>query len=245
MTAILNKKVILAVAMIVAVVAVAMGATYAAWQASDYIADNEVTTATLAIDAVGAAAFGSDEKPVFETNVLPGHKGLPVDRAEITNNSSVPLDLWFYITDVVGTPGACDATKIAWRASTPGNGANWKGYGTAIDGTTYENTSVVGNITDTGSTTAGTFTLINQFVGVGNAVKIANATSTNPALGFGPGQKIAMRQIAGFAQDASYPTHSGTCTWTEVFVGTLPGQLPVNVVIPPTPPVVTPLPPAS
>lgn len=226
MTSILNARVLLAGGVIAAVAALALGATYAAWQASDVIDGNTVSTASLSIDAYGAAAFGSGEKPVSETDVLPGHKGLPVDRAEIKNNSSIPLDLWFYVTDISdsGSPGACDATKIAWRASTPGDGSNWKGYGTAGDNTTYENTSTVGNITDAGNKNGGTFTLIGDFEGAVNAVKIAESNN-----GFGNGETIAMRQIAGFSSDAVYPDHSGTCTWTEVFVGTLPGQNPVDV----------------
>jgi len=221
MTAILNKKVVLSLGVMGFVAALAAGATYAAWQAQDTIEGNTVSTASLAIDAYGEAAYGSDVKPVFETDVLPGDKGLPVDRALIENDSSVPLDLWFYIQPVAGNPGACDATKIAWRASTPGDGSNFTGYGTAGDNATYENTSVVGNIGDAGNKTGGTFTLVSDFYGVGNAVKIADADN-----GFANGQTIAMRQIAGFASDASYPTHAGTCQWTEVFVGTLPDQTP-------------------
>ncbi len=221
MTAILNKKVLLAASVIVAMTALVLGATYAAWQATDGIEGNTISTAVLGITAEGVAAYGSESKPIIETEVLPGFKSSPAERAEVTNDSSMELDLWFYIDPVSGNPGACDATKIAWRASTPGDGSNWMGYGTAIDNTTYETGSSVGNVGDAGDPDNGTFTLVSAFYGAANAVKIADGSN-----GFGPGEVIAMRQMGGFAEDADYGLHNGECAWTEVFVGTLPDELP-------------------
>lgn len=206
------------------VAALALGATYAAWQASDTISGNTVSTATLKIDAYPNAAFGSDVKPVFATNVLPGDKSMPADRAEIKNESTVALDLWFYVDNLAGG-GACDAVKLAWRASTPGDGSNYKGYGPSASDLSYETTSVVGNMAS-GNKNVGEFAPLNSFVGAVNAVKIADYDN-----GFGPNQIIAMRQVAGFAQDAAYPANSGTCTWTEYWVGTMPNTNPVDVVV--------------
>jgi predicted ribosomally synthesized peptide with SipW-like signal peptide len=230
MTAILNKRVLLAGAVIAAVAALALGATYAAWQASDSITGNTVGTAELAIDAVGVAVPGTDPKPIIASNILPGWKSPAAERAEITNNSTVPLDLYFYVENLVGEPGACDAVALAWRASTPGDGSNFLGYGTTGDVATYEAT-LAGTIASytPDPVTPGLLTLIENLEGPANAVKIANANN-----GFGPDQTIAIRQLAHFATDAAYPTHAGTCTWTEVFVGTLPGQtpaVPVPVVV--------------
>lgn len=207
------------------VAAAALGATYAAWQASDTITGNTISTAELEIDAVGVASYGAVSKPIFAEDVLPGYKSAPAERAEITNNSSVALDLYFYIDDVTGIDtGACDAVALAWRASTPGDSSNFLGYGTAGDTNTYEATAV-GPIAgyDADNTDAGLFSLVKYLVGPANAVKIADA---NVGQGFGPGDKIAIRQVAHFATDASYPEHSGSCTWTEYFIGTMPGKTP-------------------
>lgn len=218
MTAILNKKVLLAGSVIMAVAVIILGATYAAWQAQDTIDGNTVSTATLSITATGTAMYGAVAKPIEADNVLPGWESDPVERAEITNNSTTELDLWFYVenlTPAPGTPGACDAIALAWRASTPGDGSNYMGYGDGYEGTQ------VGEIDDHSGvdTDSGEFSMVENYLGAANAVKIAEGSN-----GFGEGEVIAMRQIAGFVTDADYDDHSGTCTWNEVFVGTMPGE---------------------
>jgi predicted ribosomally synthesized peptide with SipW-like signal peptide len=218
MTTLLNARVLLASGVIAAVAALALGATYAAWQATSSIEGNTIGTANLEIEAEGVSAYGSETKPITASNILPGWESDPAERAEITNNSSVALDLWFYVEPLASsTPAACDAMALAWRASTPGDGSNAMGYGDAYEGTE------VGNIGDHSGvdTDTGAFSLVDNYTGVANAVKIADADD-----GFGPGQVIAIRQIAGFAEDAAYPTNSGSCEWTEVFVGTLPDTNP-------------------
>lgn len=208
MTNILNARVLLAVAAIVAVAALALGATYAAWQATDSISGNTVSTASLSITAAGAAAYSLDASPIEWENALPGETSAPANRAEITNNSSIALDLYMYLEPVAGT---CTATKLAWRSGVAGSGIFDYGYLGA------EPTNV--------GTKAGAgddnFELVGALAGVANHVMVADSTK------FVPGAVIALQEIAGIATDADYPADAGTCEWTEVFVGTLPGELPV------------------
>jgi len=224
MTAILNKRVILAGSVIVAVAAAAMGATYAAWQASAVIDGNTVSTATMSITAVGAqgGAPNTVAKPVDEGDVLPGFISFPAPenaaRGLITNDSTVALDLYMYFDNVVGD--ACGATKIAWQASEPNSTNILGGYAIGSEPT------VAGDISASSNPAAGELSLVSAYAGVGNAVQLADDTY------FTNGAVVALRQISAFASDAAYPTHAGDCTWDEVFVATLPGQNPVSVVLP-------------
>ena len=223
MTAILNKKVLLAASVIVAVAAIALGATYAAWQASDNIDGNTVSTATLSITAEGVqgGAESTYEKPVFEEEVLPGFINFQADNSDqiargiVTNDSSVALDLYMYFELTGGNPGACEATQIAWQSSQP-NSVNVLG-GYAIGAEPNAATTIAA--ADAASTNGGLSTVTN-YAGIANAVKIADDSY------FAPDAEVAVRQIAAFATDADYPDHSGSCTWNEVFVGTLPDVAP-------------------
>jgi predicted ribosomally synthesized peptide with SipW-like signal peptide len=211
MVGILNKKVLLAGSVVVAMAALALGATYAAWQASDSIEGNTVSTVELEITAAGAAGFGLDDSPIEWTGANPGDISSPVDRATITNDSSVALDLWMYRVP----SGVCTATKVAWRSGVAGSGIFDYGYLGAAP-------TVVG---DKDGTNAGdNFALVGAHTTGGTALMVADSTK------FTPGAVIALQEMAGLADDADYPADAGTCTWTEVFVGALPGETPETVI---------------
>lgn len=211
MSAILNKKVLLASSVILAVAAAALGATYAAWQASDDITGNTVSTVTLGITAEGAAGFGLDASPIVFTNATPGDISAPADRATIRNDSSVALDLWMYRVPT----GTCTATKVAWRAGVAGSGVFDFGYLGATP-------TVVGNKDGSGGT-GDNFELVGAHFDGPTAVKLADDSK------FLPGVSIALQEIAGLADDAAYPADAGSCTWTEIFVGALPDTAPATI----------------
>lgn len=213
MTAILNKRVLLAAGVIVAMAAAALGATYAAWNASDDVAGNTVSTAVLGISAAGAAGGSGVTVPLpfGATNVIPGTVTAPEERAVITNNSTIPLDLFMY-WDAVTPSGAgnpCLMTKVAWQGAQAGTGVGLTGYPAGVPPT------VVGASTDPAGP-LGSFALLSVNTGYANKVKIADDAI------FGPGASVSMRQVAGFATDADYPANAGTCGWTTWFVGELP-----------------------
>lgn len=210
MTAILNKRVLLAAGVIVAMTAAALGATYAAWQASDEITGNTVSTVALEITAAGAAGFGLDASPIVFENVLPGDISDPADRATIENGSSIALDLYMYRVPT----GTCSATKVAWRSGVAGSGVFDFGYLGATP-------TVVGD--KDGSGTDDNFALVGAHTDGATALKIADASK------FVPGSVIALQEMAGLADDAEYGVDNGVCEWTEVFVGTLPGEAPVTI----------------
>src|SRR5690606_37506163 len=118
----LNKKVLLAAGTIAAVAAAALVATYAAWQATDQITGNTVSTAQLKITAAGEAggtsAYPTEAKPIDWADALPGMTSSPEERAVVTNDSSIALDLWMYYENTDEAP--CLATKVAWQSSLPG-----------------------------------------------------------------------------------------------------------------------------
>lgn len=211
MTNVLNVRVLLAVGVIAAVAAGALGATYAAWQASDTIEGNTVSTVELEITAAGAAGFGLDDSPIEWTGAMPGDISSPVDRATIENGSSVALDLWMYRVPT----GVCTATKVAWRAGIAGSGVFDFGYLGAAP-------TVVGD--KSGANTDVNFALVGSHTDGATALKVADDSK------FVPGAIIALQEMAGFADDADYPADSGNCMWTEVFVGTLPDEAPVTVI---------------
>jgi len=202
MTAILNKRVLLAAGVIVAMASLALGATYAAWTASDDIAGNTLSTAVLGITAVGVPGSGGAQAlPFNETNVLPGDVSSPLERAIVTNDSTVPLNLYMYVDGVVGP--ACGATKLAWQSRLQGGPVY---YGFAIAAVLDD----VGTIAGAGDIN---FTLLSVLTAEPAKVLIADAAN------FAPGASVVMRQAVGFADDAIYGTHSGGCTWTLWFVG--------------------------
>jgi predicted ribosomally synthesized peptide with SipW-like signal peptide len=223
MTAILSKKVLLGLGVIGFIVAVVAGATYAAWQASDEITGNTVSTAQLAITAAGVegGAATTYAKPVDESGVLPGFVNFvdtgEVARGIITNDSDIALDLYMYLENVTGT--ACGATKLAWQSSQPSSVNILGGYAIGSEPT------VAGSYLSSGDSTLGQLELVADLEGAANAVKIADDSYFAPDGNPGE-QKVAVRQIVAFADDADYGTHAGTCTWDEVFVGTLPGETP-------------------
>ncbi len=218
MTTLLNARMLLASGIIAAVAALALGATYAAWQASSSIAGNTVSTANLTITAIGASGSTgnpADPKPINWTNARPGQVSTPEDRATVTNGSSVALDLHFYLEIASSSDaGACAATNVAYQSSVAGGGPVLVGYPAG------PTPNVPGTIGAGGSFN---FTPVNNLVGVSNAKKIADDSQ------FGLGAVIAVREIAGLASDAAYPANAGTCVWTEHFIGTLPDVAPVAI----------------
>jgi len=206
MTKIINVRVLLSAGVIVAMAAAAIGATYAAWTASDDIAGNTLSTANVSLTAVGLAGSGgvANPLPFGETNVLPGDVSSPVERAVVTNDGSVALDLKMYVDNVTGP--ACEATKIAWQSRSivsGGPNVNLLGYTT--------DPVIVGSYGGPSGDT--NFTRLADITGVGQAVLVASAAD------FEAGEKIAMRQLAGFANDAVQAQHSGGCSWTLYFIG--------------------------
>jgi len=226
MTAILNKKVLLAASVIVAVAAIALGATYAAWQAADTIDGNTVSTAVMSITAVGqqGGAQSTYAKPVLEEDVLPGFINFQADNSDqiarglVTNDSDIALDLWMYFVLTSGNPGSCDATQIAWQSSQPNSSNVLGGY--AVGSEPSAATTIA--VADAASINGGLSTVTN-YNGISGAVKVADDSY------FVPGAEVAVRQIAAFATDADYGLHSGSCTWDEVFVGTLPDEAPAAI----------------
>lgn len=207
MTAILNKRVLLAASMIVAVAAAALGATYAAWQGSAQIAGNTVSTVSMDILATGVAAYGQAAAPLVWTDALPGETTDPLTRAEITNDGSTPMDLYMYLEPT----GTCTATKMAWRSGVVGTGIFDYGFLGAVP-------TLVG--TKAGVGTDDNFMLVSA---INTPVKIADDSK------FTPGAVIALQALAGFATDADYPADAGTCEWVEHFIGTLPDVAPVII----------------
>jgi hypothetical protein len=222
MTAILNKKILLAASVIVAMTALVLGATYAAWVATASIAGNTVSTAELNITAVGAEGADAVEKPITAENILPDWQSDPAERAIITNNSSMPLDLYYYVELTGGQTDACQALGLAWHAGPPGgDGTETMGYnagGTWANTQAYEAsnfTFTIAQLLGVDEAT-GLLSLIGNLEGQGNAVKIADASS------FEDGEQIAIRELAYFADDADYPTNAGNCEWVEHFEGRIP-----------------------
>ncbi len=205
MTAILNKKVILAASMIVAIAAVALGATYAAWQGSAQIAGNTVSTVSMDISATGMAAYGQSAAPLVWEGALPGETTDPMTRAEISNDGTTPMDLYMYLVP----SGTCTATKMAWRTGVVGSGIFDYGFLGAVP-------TNVGTKAGVGADS--NFMLVSA---INTPVKIADDSK------FTPGTKIALQALAGFATDADYPADSGSCVWVEHFIGTLPDVAPV------------------
>jgi hypothetical protein len=206
MTAILNKKVILAASMIVAVAAVALGATYAAWQGSAQIAGNTVSTVSMDILATGVAAYGQSAAPLVWEGAVPGETTDPMTRAEITNDGSTPMDLYMYLVPT----GTCTATKMAWRSGVVGTGVFDYGFLGAVP-------TNVGTKAGAGDSN---FALVSA---INTPVKIADDSK------FTPGAVIALQALAGFATDADYPADAGTCVWVEHFISTLPDVAPVII----------------
>ncbi len=225
MTAVLNKKILLAGSVILAIAAIVAGATYAAWVATAEIEGNTLGAAELSITAVGAIGGDAIEKPIVADDILPGWTSWEesdpdaAHRALITNNSSIPLDLYFYIELEAGPQEACEAVALGWRSGQPGGG--WAtGYATPGAATVWYEEQPAGLWGGyTGTPESGLLSPILGFVGVDNAVKIADDTQFTPE---GPTQVVAMRQIAHFATDASNDLQGTTCQWTEHFEGRIP-----------------------
>jgi len=205
MTAILNKRVLLAAGVIVAMTSLALGATYAAWQGSASIAGNTVSTVSMNISALGVSAFGQTAAPLVWTGALPGATTAPLTRAEITNDGTTAMDLYMYLVPT----GVCTATKMAWRSGVVGSGV----FDFGFTGPAPVNVG-----TKAGVGAGSNFMLVSA---ISTPVKIADSTK------FTPTAKIALQALAGFSTDAAYPADSGTCTWVEHFIGTLPGVAPV------------------
>ncbi|MFA4999678.1 MAG: hypothetical protein WC519_03070 [Parcubacteria group bacterium] len=218
------KRILLSGGIILSVVGVVAGATYAAWQAQDTIGGNTVSTAVLQIDANGAGKTDPYAVPLpFSlTNVIPGYVSTDEERAIIENKSGVPMDLYMYVGGAGGS--ACSAAKLAWQSSNPG-GSVLKGYQAEAWPTSAGLMSQTSGVK--GAT--GNFTLIynndnpvlSNLWGAGNRVKIADAANFQPddgVTGFG-NDTIAVRQVLGFATDAPNNLQGTSCNWTLYFVG--------------------------
>ena len=199
----MNKQIFGSVMAIVAVAAVAIGGTYAAWTATASISDNTVSTAQLSITATaeGKSSPVAAPLPFNAKDLFPGDVTDPELRAVITNNSTKPMKLYMYLEGDGGD--ACYATKLAWQSSHLGSSVqSWGGYSTIP--------ANPGTIAGDGDTN---FKLVYPTLwGESNRVLIA------PAAEFGPDAKIAVRQVVGFATDADNSYQDTSCKWTLHFV---------------------------
>ncbi|MFA4999138.1 MAG: hypothetical protein WC519_00095 [Parcubacteria group bacterium] len=201
------KRILLSGGIILSVVGVVAGATYAAWTASTNIGGNTVSTAQLSITAAGSAGGSgiTDPLPFSESGFIPGSVSDPQERAVITNNSGVPLDLYMYLD---GSGDACYVTKLAWQSSVLNTGPVLYGYASSPTPAPSHPGKMDGSDTDSNFTV-----MYPNLWGVSNKVKIADAAN------FGPGTTIAMRQIIGLATDADNGYQGKACDWSVYFVG--------------------------
>lgn len=191
MTTLLNKKILLSLGVIAFAAALGVGATIAAFTASDTITGNTIATATVRIDAAEVATGGATPKPVNASNLIPGEVDPHKYEAQITNNSSVPLNLYMYMTSSTGP--ACDKTKLAWQ-STNSTGT------TVLHGYTTEPTLI----------TDSNFDFLSAMNTLTEKVLIASSTA--------PGATIIVRQKVGLDTTATNSDQGG-CTWTDTFYG--------------------------
>ncbi len=140
--------------------------------------------------------------------MLPGDVTDPVERAVITNNSDVPLDLYMYLSGAGGA--ACSATKLGWESLHP--------FGVHVAG--YTSPAVPTDPGDVAASGSENFTLIysagNTHTNLWGA---ANRVLVAPASEFGNGDEVAMRQVVGLANDAANNLQGQSCVWTLNFVG--------------------------
>lgn len=192
MTALLNKKILLSLGIIAFAAALAVGATIAAFTASDDIAGNTISTATVSISAAGDNAGGFLVKPIVATDLVPGgvSTGQPF-QAKIQNTSSVPMNLYMYLTAPTGV--SCPKTKLAWQSVDGNTLAPLFGY-----------TSVPVLITDSN------FAFLSTFDDISEKVQIGAAIPT--------GSFVYVRQKAGLDTTATN-ADIGSCVWTETFYG--------------------------
>lgn len=191
MTALLNKKILLSLGIIAFAAALAVGATIAAFSASDDITGNTLATATVSIAAAGVATGGFTVKPVDADDLVPGGVDEDEFQAEITNTSDVPLNLYMYLTSPTG--GSCSKTKLAWQSYDVTTATVLFGYATAPTLITEPN-----------------FALLSTFDDISEKVLIASST---PPLG-----KVRVRQKVGLDTSAT-DDDAGGCVWTETFYG--------------------------
>ncbi|HMO78497.1 MAG TPA: hypothetical protein PKD95_04875 [Candidatus Paceibacterota bacterium] len=196
MTAILNKRVLLAAGVIVAMSAAALGATYAAWTASSTITGNTVGTANVSLTSAGTANGTSVAAPVVVDNILPGYVGRQEDgefRTLVTNNGTVPLNVFMYVTGA--DPITCASTKIAYQASLPNSATIYNGY--------FPYSQLV-------NPEVPQFHFLSA-VTQGTPLPIVNNLA--------PGATVAVRTVAALATNADNSLQNTTCGWSQVYYG--------------------------
>jgi hypothetical protein len=205
------KKILISLVLVVAVATVASVATYAVWNATANIDGNTIGAAQLSITATAAGKSSpvADPLPFSAEGLVPGSVTTPELRAVISNDSDVPLNLYMYVEGIGGA--ACSATKIAWQSSRPGNGV-LNGY----SATPFPPVLNPGQIDGTDSSL--NFTNIYSASNVTNLWGIDNKVLIADSADFENGDKVALRQIVGFATDADNSYQGTSCEWTLKFV---------------------------
>lgn len=186
------KKILLSGGLIVAVAAVALGATYAAWSASTTIEKNTITTATLSLGKNGLI-----EKPIEGAdaqNLLPGDY-TNWGRAGIHNTSSVPLKLFLKV-HITGNPNnVCDVTNLEL----------WTGHAETPASQPNESDRQISD---------GSWTI--AALAAGDPVEL---TGNPPFAELQANWTQVFWQRAQLDADANNSYQGGACEWTEEFIG--------------------------
>jgi len=198
MTKIINVRVLLSAGVIVAMAAAAIGATYAAWTASSTITGNTVSTANVSLTATGVANGSSVVSPVSVSNVLPGYVAPQTTgefRTIVTNNGTVPLNVFMYVTGQTGP--ACASTKIAYQASLPNSTTIYNGY--------FPYSQLLNPEVIQFSFLSALDDVVTEKVPVVNNLAV--------------GASVAVRTVPAFATNAPQALQNTTCVWSQVYYG--------------------------
>lgn len=106
---------------VVAAAAIAGGATYSFFSASDTVTGNTISTAELSFDVEGEASTGALAKPLVATDLVPGGwSGWA--RAALHNDSAVPVRIHMYVDNLDGS--ACPLTNLTVTTGESGSDAS-------------------------------------------------------------------------------------------------------------------------
>jgi predicted ribosomally synthesized peptide with SipW-like signal peptide len=148
---------------ILTVAVVATGSTYSFFSATDTIADNTITTATVTFSVEGEANETTLAKPISATNLFPGSY-TQWARAALQNDSLFPLRYYMYVTNPVGD--ACDEVNLTVATGIEGSDASERTaniyLGNLLDLVGEENRELVSNVPPFDPAPAGSTQIIQQ-----------------------------------------------------------------------------------
>lgn len=148
---------------ILTVGSIATGGTYSFFSATDTVAGNTITTATIAFSAEGEANETTLAKPISATNLFPGGYS-PWARAALQNDSLFPLRYYMYVTNVSG--GACADVNLIVATGNEGSDESERTanvyLGKLLDLVGSENRELVSNIPPFDPAPAGSTQIIQQ-----------------------------------------------------------------------------------